>query len=148
MLINCPECNKEISDKTTNCIHCGFPIKLNLNICNINGNIYNLSEILDKINQKQSKGMVIRAICDIQNMALCDANKLYNIIIETGKIPETFNCEIIQLSQSDKPKCPTCQSTNIHKISGLESGASILTFGIFSKKINKTYKCNSCGCTW
>lgn len=26
MLIKCPECNKEISDKATVCIHCGFPI--------------------------------------------------------------------------------------------------------------------------
>ena len=48
----------------------------------------------------------------------------------------------------NKPKCPTCQSTNVHKISGLESGASILTFGIFSKKINKTFKCGNCGMTF
>lgn len=25
-LINCTECNKEISDKAQNCPHCGFPI--------------------------------------------------------------------------------------------------------------------------
>lgn len=25
-LINCPDCGKEVSDKVTNCIHCGFPI--------------------------------------------------------------------------------------------------------------------------
>ncbi len=27
MLILCPECNKEISDKATVCVHCGFPIR-------------------------------------------------------------------------------------------------------------------------
>ena len=26
-MINCPECEKEISDKAESCIHCGFPIK-------------------------------------------------------------------------------------------------------------------------
>ena len=26
-LINCPECKKEISDKTNACPHCGYPIK-------------------------------------------------------------------------------------------------------------------------
>ena len=26
-LINCPECNKEISDRADICIHCGFPIR-------------------------------------------------------------------------------------------------------------------------
>lgn len=25
-LINCPECGKEISDKASSCIHCGFPL--------------------------------------------------------------------------------------------------------------------------
>ena len=46
------------------------------------------------------------------------------------------------------PKCPTCQSTNIRKMGGVERGASIAAFGIFSKKINKTFKCNNCGYTW
>ena len=27
-------------------------------------------------------------------------------------------------------------------------GASIAAFGIFSKKINKTFKCSNCGYTW
>lgn len=48
----------------------------------------------------------------------------------------------------NRPKCPTCQSTNIRKMGGVERGASIVAFGIFSKKINKTFKCNNCGMTW
>ena len=48
----------------------------------------------------------------------------------------------------NKPKCPTCGSTNIKKIGSIERGASIAAFGIFSKKINKTFKCNNCGYTW
>lgn len=48
----------------------------------------------------------------------------------------------------NKPKCPTCGSTNIKKIGGIERGASIAAFGIFSKKINKTFKCYNCGYTW
>ena len=27
MLIKCPECHKEVSDKASNCPHCGFPLK-------------------------------------------------------------------------------------------------------------------------
>ena len=46
------------------------------------------------------------------------------------------------------PKCPTCGSTNIRKMGGVERGASIAAFGIFSKKINKTFKCGNCGYTW
>ena len=50
--------------------------------------------------------------------------------------------------QSRAPKCPTCQSTNIRKMGGIERGASIYAFGLFSKKINKTFKCQNCGYTW
>lgn len=51
-------------------------------------------------------------------------------------------------SQVNIPKCPTCGSTNVRKMGGVERGASIAAFGIFSKKINKTFKCGNCGCTW
>lgn len=30
-LIRCPECGNEISDKAEKCIHCGCPIKLQIN---------------------------------------------------------------------------------------------------------------------
>ncbi len=46
------------------------------------------------------------------------------------------------------PRCPTCGSTNIRKIDGLERGTSVLMLGLFSKKINKTFKCKNCGHTW
>ena len=50
--------------------------------------------------------------------------------------------------QSNVPKCPHCKSTNIAKISGTERAASIIGLGIFSKKINKSFKCEDCGYTW
>ena len=46
------------------------------------------------------------------------------------------------------PTCPTCGSTNVKHISGLERGTSIMGFGIFSRKINKTYKCLNCKYMW
>ncbi len=46
------------------------------------------------------------------------------------------------------PKCPHCRSTRIKTISGFERGVSVLTLGLFSKKINKSFKCNNCGYTW
>lgn len=46
------------------------------------------------------------------------------------------------------PKCPTCGSLNVRHISGGERVASVGFFGIFSRKINKTFKCGNCGYTW
>lgn len=45
-------------------------------------------------------------------------------------------------------KCPTCQSTNVQKIGTGERVVSVATMGVFSKKINKSFKCKSCGYTW
>ncbi|MEG1562296.1 MAG: hypothetical protein RR365_00965 [Bacteroides sp.] len=49
---------------------------------------------------------------------------------------------------SDCPHCPTCGSSSVEKIGGLERGVSVVVLGIFSKKINKSYKCRNCGHTW
>ena len=56
--------------------------------------------------------------------------------------------ESIQIQNDTTPKCPHCHSKNIQKISGLERAGSIAMLGIFSKKINKSFKCINCGYTW
>lgn len=50
--------------------------------------------------------------------------------------------------ERNKLRCPYCNSANVKKISGTERVASIALFGIFSKKINKSFKCNDCGGTF
>ena len=45
-------------------------------------------------------------------------------------------------------KCPTCGSNNTNKISGTERAVSVMGLGLFSKKINKSFKCKNCGYTW
>ena len=50
--------------------------------------------------------------------------------------------------ESNRPHCPTCGSTNIQKIGTGERIASVAMVGIFSKKINKSYKCLNCKHTW
>ena len=47
------------------------------------------------------------------------------------------------------PKCPTCGSPDITKISGVTKAAKVGAFGIFgSGDIGKTYKCRNCGSKW
>lgn len=47
-------------------------------------------------------------------------------------------------TQPSTPHCPYCCSTNIKKISGVSKAASVIGFGIFSKKIGKQWYCNNC----
>lgn len=76
----------------------------------------------------------------------------YNSGLSQGATPEqaahAATCRPQGASTVHIPKCPTCGSLNVKRIGGIESGASVGMFGIFSKKINKTFKCGNCGYTW
>ena len=83
----------------------------------------------------------------------CELSKQYGTKENNPAIPDLTPQQIAQANAQaqellNKPKCPTCGSTNIKKMGGIERGASIAAFGIFSKKINKTFKCSNCGYTW
>jgi DNA-directed RNA polymerase subunit RPC12/RpoP len=51
MLIKCPECGKEISDKSEKCIHCGFPLlkypDIENNILMFKGELYNITPVIE-----------------------------------------------------------------------------------------------------
>ena len=165
-LIICPECGKEISDQSKQCIHCGYPIseivtphRTDERICIVNGKEIYLHFLLDNIETKEKFDRLVRTI-DCKGTT---AIKIIKEVEETKKIPETLNFETRtqslkrqeqeklqrqQQEQANLPKCPTCGSTNIRKIGSVERGTSIVAFGIFSKKINNTFKCGNCGYTW
>lgn len=72
-------------------------------------------------------------------------------IVEFNLKMSQFRTQINQQKQTEEsntPKCPHCNSTNIKSISGLNRAGSIAMFGIFSKKINKSFECKNCGYTW
>lgn len=64
-----------------------------------------------------------------------------------------FNLKMAQLKQSlpqtsetdNTPKCPTCGSTDIKKISGGKRWLTTGIFGLASSDVGKTMQCNSCG---
>ena len=50
--------------------------------------------------------------------------------------------------EEDKPKCPTCGSTNIEKISLGKKAVGGALFGLFSSNVRKSMHCKSCGYKW
>ncbi|MCM1262564.1 MAG: hypothetical protein NC313_07550 [Butyrivibrio sp.] len=46
------------------------------------------------------------------------------------------------------PKCPTCNSTDIKKISTMSKVAGATMFGLFSKTARNQFCCNNCGYKW
>lgn len=72
----------------------------------------------------------------------------YKAEFEKTHAPLSDDENDIYKQPSNLPKCPTCNSTNIRKIKAGERTASIIGFGIFSRKANKTWKCENCGHLW
>lgn len=63
-LINCPECGREISDKSKACIHCGYPLRLESLEKGDNFNVESNQEVMnhDDNNVKSKKKMIIIGI--------------------------------------------------------------------------------------
>ncbi len=46
------------------------------------------------------------------------------------------------------PKCPTCSSIKIRKISVTSKVASVAMWGVLSRKVHKQWHCDTCGSEW
>jgi len=51
-------------------------------------------------------------------------------------------------AQKNIPRCPTCNSENIKKISGMRRAFHGYAFGIFSKTAFSQFECQNCGYKW
>lgn len=49
---------------------------------------------------------------------------------------------------NNKPKCPTCNSTNLRKISTVSKAANTALFGMLGTKRYRQFHCNNCGYEW
>ena len=53
-----------------------------------------------------------------------------------------------KVEEDNRPKCPTCGSTNVEKISLGKKAVGGALFGLFSSDIRKTMHCKNCGAKW
>ncbi|MBD5395907.1 MAG: hypothetical protein HDR71_16975 [Lachnospiraceae bacterium] len=110
---------------------------------------------IKKLEDVLNKNDIVRAFCN-----KCNANTLFRILAidenVTGICSKCRGFKTLKRNENyvpktpikNIPKCPTCQSINITKIGTGERVASVAMLGIFSKKINKSFKCKNCGYTW
>lgn len=51
--------------------------------------------------------------------------------------------------EDNVPRCPTCRSKNIKRISGLSKAGSVAMWGVFAAgKVSKQWHCNNCKHEW
>ena len=147
-LINCSECGKQISDKAITCPHCGCP-NVQKNHCIINGVDVDCSFVFNDYDIELRQLEML----DKTNLDVKVADKIVLEWSSKGEIPPVFNGkestwnEDIKKtsSQSNIPKCPTCGSTNIEKISGIKRWVTTGLFGVASGDLGKTMVCRNCG---
>jgi DNA-directed RNA polymerase subunit RPC12/RpoP len=163
-LIKCPECGKEISDKSKQCIHCGFPLptvekEVPDGFCLIDGIPRDLREALSKIDdypnmtsdeQKKFKGWIFG---QCQTISIYAAEQLLNIMLETHAVPKEFdgsykrvgNGHVDSISSANKNivKCPKCGST---AVTTTTRGYSVMLGFIGNNKVINI--CGNCGHKW
>lgn len=111
---------------------------------------------LDKYVKSQDRDNAIQYIINNSN---CDQNtaiEVFDILI--GKIEPQTQCTLspaeiahnnaIAQEWQNKPKCPTCNSTNLKKISAASKVVNTAVFGLFGTKRFKQFQCNNCGYEW
>lgn len=57
-------------------------------------------------------------------------------------------CKEAPTGKLNLPKCPTCNSTNIEKISTGKKLVGFAAVGVFSSNFGKSMKCKNCGYKW
>lgn len=64
---------------------------------------------------------------------------------------QSFKDQEERLKQSklqNYPKCPTCGSTNLEKISATKRVIGVSLLGFASSNVGKTFHCKNCGYKW
>lgn len=101
------------------------------------GRVYNYGEEME-FGQCKNCGYGLKKVEDVKKVAHPELNPMLNNKHVIGYTSNSGN----------KPKCPTCQSTNVSKISGVKRWLTTGLFGLASSDIGKTMKCNNCGYKW
>ncbi len=168
-LIKCIECGNEVSEFAEMCPKCGCPLSIILKskdnhhaIIKINDNKeYDLTDFNKKVDEEtlQSVPKVARLLMHEYEIQGIDAKLIADVIaFNNNQIPTDYNEALERMRASNrvrrerieasKPKCPTCGSTNISKISATSKALGAIGFGLLSKTAKSQFKCKNCGYKW
>ena len=124
------------------------------------GKEYDVTSIVTTINnddEGKQHNQACRMTLDLlDDESTKDFELIFNLIIETycpNRLNRRIGEKAIWRQQSESqptntPKCPTCQSTNIKKISTTSKAVSVGLFGLFSQKVKRQFCCENCGYEW
>lgn len=145
---------------------------VNLEVYTICNGFYEISYFSDKNHCSQcGTGLITLDITDEEWHCIQKISTDPNLILALDKLKKEdiieYNIKLAQFKQtsesvkqteeikqqttkqdSNVPKCPTCGSTHIKKISGTKRWVGVGLFGVASSDMGKTMQCENCGYKW
>lgn len=158
-LIKCPECGNNVSTAAATCPHCGYPMQhahVGGNTCVIYGEPYDMTDVMQLLGEVKERGdekwclayetcfdkyKKAIGVTELNAHNLCDIGRVFDKMEKTGKVPPEYPFP-------DTPRCPTCGSTDIRKLSAGARGVSLGLFGLASKTARSQFVCENCGYKW
>lgn len=87
-LIKCPECGKEVSNRAKECIHCGFPLNIPMDMPNSVNKIYTITLI--SYNQS-NKVDIVKMVIEQTGLGVVDAKRLVDSVPSIIKQVKTYD---------------------------------------------------------
>lgn len=113
------------------------------------------SKEFDSLGKTKDKMKMLNMLIEKYNCDFDNALIIVEYFLDKKPLPNHLPTKEQILSQEEKykeslnkPKCITCGSTNIKKISTSAKVAGAVAFGLFSKTAKSQFKCENCGCKW
>lgn len=109
---------------------------------------------LEPFTKSKDKLGFINKLIEKTNCDFDSARIVCDYLIDGTPLPSTLSpTEIahnnaIAQEWQNKPKCPTCNSTNLKKISATSKVVNTAVFGLLGTKRFKQFHCNNCGYEW
>lgn len=130
----CPKCGKITNVNKEQCLFCGY--QMNETQYTFKEYLNNTVDIKQKIKEEY-----------IDNSPEFDEELAKKREKENEKVlRSTESC--VSTQSKNIPKCPTCGSTNVNKISTTKKATGFLAVGVFSSNLGKTMECKNCGYKW
>lgn len=145
----CSKCGRELFDKDTKCDKCKSIDFISEKECKEiireinNANMFSKKKLLKNPTYKMVNDFIINKPKDYFNACIINSNNDSN-----EEYFDRIKKHTINNKQKNIPKCPTCGSTNIQKISGTKRWLSTGLFGLASSDVGKTMVCKNCGYKW
>lgn len=147
----CPNCKMNFSESFEECPCCeGELIFQDLNVSEtIEPDILEMTDEELLVKYKDYLGSIRQQGCEITDKEFVNG-------LREGRKDTYINTNITLFEEQwhpttnlqPVPKCPTCQSLDIEKISLTSKVVGGALFGLFSSNVRKTMHCKNCGYKW